>query len=163
MLVAVYLVAIVAANLAVANFGPAVSIVCAFVFIGLDLTTRDKLHEAWVGRYLWPKMLLLIAGGSVLSWLLNASAGPIALASFVAFLLSGLADALVYSLLHKRAYLVKVNGSNLVSAAVDSVTFPTLAFGGFDPVISLGQFAAKVAGGFVWALILSGWKRRRVA
>jgi hypothetical protein len=162
MLVALYLAAIVAANLSVAQFGPAVAVLNAFVFIGLDLTTRDKLHEAWQGRYLWPKMLLLIAGGSVLSWLLNASAGPIALASFAAFLLSGLADALIYSLLHKRAYLVKVNGSNLVSAAVDSLTFPTLAFGGLDPLISLGQFVAKVAGGFVWALILSGWKRRRV-
>ena len=163
-LITLYLAAIVLANLSVAQFGPTVAVVNAFIFIGLDLTARDKLHEAWVGMLLWPKMLGLIATGSILSWLLNANAGPIALASFVAFFLSGLVDALVYSLLHSKAYLVKVNGSNLVSAAVDSLVFPALAFGW--PLlwgIVLGQFVAKVAGGFVWSIVLAGWKRAKMA
>ena len=43
-IVGLYLVAIIAANLLVAKFGPAISIVNAFLFIGLDLTARDKLH-----------------------------------------------------------------------------------------------------------------------
>jgi uncharacterized PurR-regulated membrane protein YhhQ (DUF165 family) len=57
--------------------------------------------------------------------------------------------------------MVKVNGSNLISAAVDSIVFPTLAFGAVLPWIMLGQFAAKVAGGAVWALILRQRKRRQ--
>lgn len=153
-LIALYLVAIVAANLLVTAFGPSVAIIGAFLFIGLDLTTRDRLHEAWRGRNLWLRMLALIAAGSLLSYALNRDAGPIALASFVAFLLAGLADALTYHLLRERAYLVKVNGSNVIGAAVDSLVFPTLAFGGLLPVIVLGQFVAKVAGGMLWSFVL---------
>jgi hypothetical protein len=47
-----YLAAIMAANLLVVQFGPSIAIVSAFLFIGLDLTTRDYLHEAWRGRWL---------------------------------------------------------------------------------------------------------------
>jgi len=154
--VALYLSAIVAANLSVAWFGPRMTIVNAFLFIGLDLTARDKLHDAWHGRYLWPKMAALIAAGSILSWLLNRNAGQIALASFIAFACAGVVDAIVYHLLHKYPRWLRVNGSNIPSAAVDSLVFPTLAFGGFLPLITLGQFAAKVTGGLIWSFILRG-------
>jgi hypothetical protein len=149
-----YLTAIVLANLSVAKFGPSVTIVNAFLFIGLDLTSRDALHEAWHGRGLVWKMALLIAAGSLLSWALNRNAGQIALASFVAFACAATVDTITYQILHKRAWMVKVNGSNLFSAATDSLVFPTLAFGSFMPLVVLGQFAAKVLGGFVWSLIL---------
>ena len=46
LLIGMYLAAIVAANLSVAAFGLAVSIANAFIFIALDLTSRDRLHEA---------------------------------------------------------------------------------------------------------------------
>lgn len=161
MIVLIYLAAIVAANVTVAAFGPGMVIVNAFVLIGLDLTARDKLHDAWRGRWLWPRMALLILTGGVLSWVLNA--GAIAFASTVAFALSASADALTYTLLGDRARLLRVNGSNIVGAAVDSLVFPTLAFGAFLWPIVLGQFAAKVAGGFVWSLILAVPLRRRAA
>lgn len=159
-LVGMYLAAIVAANLSVATFGPAVTIPIAFLFIALDLTARDRLHETWQGKHLLRNMALLIAGGSALSYLLNAATGPIALASFVAFAVSAALDTLMYHLLHERAYLVKVNGSNLVSAAADSIIFPWLAFGAFLPWIVLGQFIAKVIGGAVWAWVLRPTRRR---
>jgi queuosine precursor transporter len=151
-IIALYLSAIVAANLLVAAFGPAISILNAFLFIALDLTARDRLHEAWKGQGLIWKMALLIATGSILSYLLNASVGPIALASFVAFGVAATLDALCYHALRERDYLVKVNGSNVVSAAADSLIFPLLAFGLplLWPVV-LGQFIAKVFGGFLWA------------
>lgn len=152
--VLVYLVAAILANLSVAAFGPGATIVNAFVFIGLDLTSRDSLHEAWKGKYLWPKMLTLIAAGSLISWLLNRNSGPIALASFLAFLASGVVDAVVYQFLHDKKWLLKVNGSNVFSALADSLIFPTVAFGSLLPWIVLGQFAAKVGGGFLWSLIL---------
>lgn len=153
-LVCLYLVAIVAANLSVAWFGAGASIANAFLFIGLDLTSRDKLHDLW-GRGLVWKMGLLIATGSLLSWLLNRNAGQIALASLVAFACGGFVDATIYQLLRNKTKLLQVNGSNIFSALADSLIFPTVAFGSFLPLIVLGQFAAKVLGGFVWSLIIN--------
>ena len=150
-----YLTAAVLANLSTSFFGAYASILNAFLFIGLDLTARDKLHDAWQGRYLWVKMFALIAVGSGISYLLNRNAGMIAIASLAAFGVSGLVDAIVYQFLHDKAWMVKVNGSNIFSALSDSLIFPTIAFGGFLPLIVLGQFAAKVTGGFIWSWIIA--------
>lgn len=155
MLVVVYLAAIVTANLTVAAFGPSVSIINAFLLIGLDLSTRDALHERWQHRHLLLKMTALVASGSVLSWLLNRDAGRIALASAVAFGAAAIADTVIYHLLRRSSRLRRMNGSNSVSAAIDSILFPTIAFGGFMPLITLGQYAAKVVGGALWAWILA--------
>lgn len=164
MIVILYLSAIVIANLLVAQFGPAVTIVNAFLFIGLDITARDALHERWQRRQLWLKMAILIGAGSILSAALNWQARNIALASFAAFAGSGLIDTLVYQLLHDRTMLVKINGSNLLSAAVDSVVFPALAFGfPLLPGIMAGQFVAKALGGFVWSVTLRGFHANTVA
>jgi len=149
-----YLGSVILANLTIARFGPSAAIAVAFLFIGLDLTSRDKLHEAWHNNGLVWKMGLLIATGSLISWLLNRNAGQIALASFIAFACAAVVDTIVYQILRKQKYMVKVNGSNVFSAAVDSLVFPTIAFGGFLPWITLGQFAAKVFGGLIWAFIL---------
>ena len=151
--VILYLVAIVAANVTIMLFGPSWSIVNAFLFIGFNLTARDHLHDAWQGKHLKRNMFLLIAAGAVISALFGA--GQIAVASFVAFAASETVDAITYQALGNRRKLVQVNGSNVVSAAVDSVIFPALAFGW--PLmfgIMAGQFIAKVAGGFIWSLVL---------
>jgi len=149
-----YLVAIVAANLIVARLGPWVTPLTGFVFIGLDLTTRDKLHDSWRNSGLLWKMAALIGSGSALSWVLNRSAGQIAFASFVAFGASATIDALVYHFVRGDKF-ERVNWSNLASAAVDSVLFPALAFG-WPPSMEIvyGQSTAKVAGGLFWSLIL---------
>jgi len=152
----IYLVSILAANLIITEFGPSFSIITAFVLIGLDLTVRDRLHDTWKNQGLWWKMTLLIATGSALSYLLNRNAGPIAFASFMAFAASGIADTITYHLLGQRTRLLRINGSNVVSSAVDSVIFPALAFGfPLMWMIMLGQFAAKVLGGGLWSLILN--------
>lgn len=172
-LIGMYLAAIVVANLTVAIFGPAVAVFNAFVFISLDLTSGDGLHEAWRGRGLAWKMAALIASGSALSYalalLLPSSLPPdrvaqIARASFIAFAVSAGLDRLTYAALGERAYLVKVNGSNVVSAAADSLIFPALAFGLplLWPIV-VGQFVAKVAGGAVWGYVLRGRKAVRHA
>jgi hypothetical protein len=152
--VSIYVAAITAANLSVAAFGPAVTPINAFLLIGLDLSLRDKLHDRWAGRQLWPRMLAMIVGAGVISYALNPATGTIALASVVAFTVAGLVDAIVYQGLLGRPYLVRANGSNSAGALVDSLVFPTIAFGGFLPAIVALQFAAKVAGGFVWSLAL---------
>lgn len=156
MLIALYIGAVVIANVLVGMFGPAVSVITAFVFIGLDVTTRDALHERWHGRHLARNMALLIGAGSLLSALLNAQVARVALASCLAFAGAGAADTVVYTMLGGRARFIKINGSNVVSSAVDSVLFPALAFG-FPLLwaVMAGQFVAKVAGGFVWSLVLA--------
>ena len=156
--VVIYLVAIVVANLVLLWFGPVASIYNAFILIGLDLSLRDKLHDQWHHKNLWLKMLLLICGGSAITIALNWDALPIAFASATAFLVSGVGDALVYSGLRKHKFLVRSNGSNVAGSALDSVIFPTMAFGVFMPEIILGQFLAKVCGGAVWSFILSRLK-----
>lgn len=153
MYVILYLIAIVLANLTIAAFGPSMVIINAFVFIGLDLTARDRLHDAWRGNRLILKTVFLIATGSGISWLLNRDAGAIALASCVAFAAAATIDAVVYHLLGRYPRWLRINGSNIPSALVDSLVFPTLAFGGFLPLIVLGQFLAKVLGGLVWSLV----------
>ena len=156
--VALYLAAAIAANVLVGIFGPSISILDAFLFIGLNITTRDVLHDRW-GKGYKLRMALLIGAGSLLSWLLSPKIGHIALASFVAFAASEIADTATYQVLHKRPWLQRVNGSNVVAAAVDSLLFPTIAFGGFMPIIVLGQFAAKTLGGGMWAWIIARqWK-----
>lgn len=154
MLIALYLLAIVAANLSVTFFGPVSAPINAFLLIGFDLVARDALHERWKGKNLWLKMLLLIGVGGVISWFINQGAGRVAIASFIAFALSGIFDTLVYQLLDRHSKMLKINGSNIVSSAVDSLSFPTLAFGAFIPWVVFGQFAAKVIGGYVWSIII---------
>ena len=153
-LVVAYLVAIAAANVLVSQYGPAVAMVNAFLFIGLDLSTRDQLHERWQGRALWPRMLALIVTGGLLSLLLGGT-GRVALASCLAFVGAGVADTIVYRVLQRAPWRWRSNGSNVVAAAVDSLCFPLLAFGW--PLlwaIVLGQFVANVLGGALWVCLL---------
>ena len=156
--VGMYLIAIVAANLIISYFGPAATIITAFVFIGLDITARDKLHETWHGNGLLWKMFALILTGSIISYLLNQNTLQVGIASAVAFSVAATADALVYQKLFTKPWMLKVNASNIVSAALDSIIFPTIAFGAFMPAIILGQFLAKTFGGAIWAMIIEDRK-----
>src|SRR4051812_47863469 len=124
----IYIFILVVANMVIAWFGPAATPVVAFLLIGLDLTLRDRLHDQWLGRQLWPRMLALIVSAGVVSYVLNPASGAIAIASVVAFGLAALADAAAYQLLAGRSWAVRVNGSNVIGAAVDSLIFPLMAF-----------------------------------
>jgi hypothetical protein len=148
----IYISALVAANLLVAFIGPWFSVVNSFVLIGLDLTLRDKLHDKWDGNPL--KIGALIAVAGAISYLLNPASGHIAIASVVAFCLSMAADSFVYQKLRNKSWEKRTTGSNLAGAAVDSITFPTIAFGGLMPEIVAMQFVSKVIGGFIWTKII---------
>lgn len=146
-----YIAAIVVANYTISIFGPVVSPLNAFLLIGLDLSLRDKLHE----RLGFVRMSLLTITAGVISYALNPAAGMIAVASAMSFILANLADGATYQKLIKRKFLVKSNGSNTAGAAVDSISFPTIAFGVLMPEIILMQFVAKLSGGFLWSLTLN--------
>jgi queuosine precursor transporter len=150
-----YAVSMLVANLTVAAFGPVVAPINAFFLIGLDLALRDWLH---VRLKVW-QMAALIVGTSLLTFAVNPAAQNIAVASAVSFALAAVADWLVFSRI-RGTWTKRSNYSNVAGAAVDSLLFPTLAFGGLMPGIVLAQFAAKVAGGAVWTWMLS---RRRLA
>lgn len=145
-----YVAAMLLANLLVSQFGPAISPVLAFFLIGFDLSMRDWLHV----RMRATQMIGLICVAGLLTYALNPAAGMIAIASAVAFTSAALVDWAAFAKL-RGSWLFRANGSNVAGAAVDSLIFPTLAFGALMPHIVALQFAAKVVGGSVWALILS--------
>lgn len=154
MLSIIYIAAICAANFSVHLFGPVATPFNAFLLIGLDFVIRDKLHERIGVRKI---MLLIIIAGAI-SYAINPATDMIAIASVSAFALAALTDATVYQSLIRKPWLVKSNGSNVASSAVDSVVFPLIAFGAFIPWIVAGQFVAKVFGGAVWSWLLRGVK-----
>ena len=183
-LIGMYLGAIIVANLVVAKWGLDVVVdlggsigqiqvifFTALLLIGLDLTARDFLHDLWKEK-LWENMLKLIVAGSLLSLVVNyvlAQAGwgapwvivqNIAIASTIAFFCAGLADTLAYQLLGEQERLLRINGSNVASGFVDSLVFPTLAFGilAGAPIgsailwgVTAQMTIAKILGGFLWA------------
>ena len=153
-LVALYLAAIVAANLTLTHWGPSAIIPNAFFLIGLDLVTRDRLADFW-GTTRWAKMALLIAAGGALSYWVNADAAKIAVASCVAFAAAELGEALVYHLIRRQPWTERAPKAAVVGAAIDSIVFPTLAFGAFVFSTSFAQFAAKVGGAFVWTFVIA--------
>lgn len=148
--IAAYAAAMTIANLSVATFGPSITPINAFVLIGLDLAMRDWLH---VRLKVW-QMGLLIAATGALTFILNPAAGQIAIASACAFTAAALVDWGTFTKL-RGSWLFRANGSNVAGAAVDSLLFPTIAFGALMPHIVAMQFVAKVAGGAVWAWLLN--------
>src|SRR6266508_3072026 len=103
---------------------------------GLCLLARDWVHDA-AGRV---AVLAAIGAGGAASAVM---AGPrLALASAAAFVVSELADLLVYQPLRRRGWALAVLASGAVGAPVDTVLF--LALAGFPIWAALpGQLLAK--------------------
>jgi uncharacterized PurR-regulated membrane protein YhhQ (DUF165 family) len=106
-------------------------------------------------------MAVLIAFTGLLTFALNPAAGQIAVASAVAFTTAALVDWGTFVKL-KGSWLIRANGSNVAGAAVDSIIFPTIAFGALMPHIVAVQFIAKVAGGAIWAWVLSRFAKPEI-
>jgi uncharacterized PurR-regulated membrane protein YhhQ (DUF165 family) len=152
--IAAYVIAMTVAKLLVAEFGRVVVPLSAFLLIGLDLALRDWLHvrlRAW-------QMGAVIAAGGLVTLAANPAAAHIALASAAAFVCAASVDWAVFART-TGTWQRRANVSNVAGAGVDSLVFPLLAFGGLDIVTVGGMFIAKVAGGAMWAWLLS----RRVA
>lgn len=162
LLIAAYIVANTAANLILVatpiEWRATASILIACTFVALDITSRDRLHDIWHGDR--RKIGMLIGCGALLSALINYAAWPVAVASCVAFALSGATDTAVYHWLRLQTWYTRSNGSNIASSFVDSAVFLGLAglFGIFPiaaiPIAFAGQFFAKVIGGAIWSIWL---------
>ncbi|MDU1573244.1 MAG: VUT family protein [Pantoea sp.] len=155
MIAVIYVVAICAANLLVARYGPWVTPINAFFLVGLDMVLRDILHE----RYGIMRSLFLSAIAGIVSYAINPASGLIAIASMVAFIAAAFVNALVYQKLIDKPWLKKSNAGNVAAAAVDSVLFPLIAFGAFLPLIIGAQFVCKTVGGAIWSWLLRGVKK----
>jgi len=151
MLIAIiaYAFAMTAANLLIVKFGVWMSPVNSFFLIGLTLVLRDWLH---IRLKAWQMALLITASGGI-TYLLNPAAAQIAIASSVAFTLAALVDWAIFAKV-TGTWFKRSNVSNVAGAAVDSVAFPTIAFGVLMPEIVLAQFASKIVGGFIWSFVL---------
>lgn len=151
-----YLLAIVAGNLLAARFGAWATPAVGFFLIGLDLTLRDLLHQGWQERgVLKRNMALLVLAGSWMTLIANPHAARIALASTLAFALETVTATAVYWLCFRWPRLWKMNAANVAGGLVDSLTFPTVAFGQFLPLVILAQWGAKAGGGLLWSLVLT--------
>lgn len=153
MIIFIYISCMVVANLLIASFGPWFSPINAFMFIGLDMVIRDRLHDRWKSKNLYRNMALLVLSASLITYLLNPAAGVIALASVAAFSACMLVNTLIYQLVIKYKWMVRSNTSNVFGAATDSIVFPTIAFGSLMWEIVFLQFIAKVGGGFLWSFM----------
>ena len=151
-LAGVFLAAVVAANLIIADQGPDAAPKVAFLLIGLDLVVRDLLHDRLPRRELLGLMGGLVLAGAALAYIASPDAGDIALGSSLAFAAAFTVDGLVYHALRHRPFLERSNASNLAGAVVDTIVFYEVAFGTLDG--SFAQFTAKVAGGVLFALLL---------
>lgn len=158
--VIIYVSAICSANLLVAAFGPSITPINAFVLIALDMTLRDKLHDMWSGKNVSFRMAWLILSAGAVSYAINPATGIISIASVSAFAISATVDYIVYQAAIHHRWLVRSNASNVAGSAVDSVVFPTIAFGAIMPEIVIAQLSAKVIGGFVWSVII-GWASKK--
>ena len=146
---------IFAANATIAVLGPipvgfGLLAPAGVYFAGLTFTLRDLLHDAVGVR----GVLAAVAVGALASGVLSPA---FALASGTAFLVSELADLLVYAPLRRRRWLLAVALSNVVGLLADSALFLVLAFG------SLQYFPGQVVGK-LWVtgaavLALWGWRR----
>ena len=146
----VYASAMTLANLSIATFGVWISPINAFIFIGLDLALRDWLH---IKIKMWQMGALIVSTG-LITYALNPSAGMIAVASALSFMLAALADWAVFTKI-TGTWFKRANVSNVAGAAVVSIAFPTIAFGVLMPEIIAMQFVAKIAGGAIWTYLLN--------
>lgn len=153
-LAAIYLAAIVAANLIITAEGPSATPYVALGLVALDLVARDVLHDRTSGRARIVLIAFLIVAGSVLSYALNADASQIALASGLAFAASLTVDTLVYQAVRYMPWLERSTLSNVASAIIDSAVFIAVAFPGFLWGTFAIQSGMKIAGGVLFALML---------
>ena len=162
MSIPLYILATVAANLTAGIFilGGFVSI--GTLFFGATFTLRDRIHRR--GR----RAVYATIGAALLVNVAVAAAlgtpARIIAASFVSIALAEAADTEVYQRLLGRAWMVRVLGSNLVSAPLDSALFVLLAFGGVLPLAqALGLIVGDTLVKLVVGALVAIWRQRDAA
>jgi hypothetical protein len=120
--------------------------------IGLALVLRDFVQRE-LGP--WWAVGAILAGAALSAWIAPPA---LVMASGVAFLLSELADMLVYTPLRERRLGLAVLASGIVGAVVDSAVFLWLAFGSFTYLD--GQIVGKLWASLAAFVFLAVLQRR---
>lgn len=158
-LVTAFVLAMAAANLSIAVFGPWFLPVTAFFAVGVVLVSRDYLHDVWRDRFgggFWPRMIAMIVAAAGISFAVDSSAARIAIASVCALVGTALAETFIFQGAFNRPWMQRSNLSNVGGAFADSLIFPVVAFGfGFEGLLLLvvTQAAMKAAGGLFWSSV----------
>lgn len=155
LIVLAYLFAIVASNLLVARYGQIALVFTAWVLIPFDLVARDILHGRWEGPTLWPRIVLLIHAGALITLALNWEAWRVAVASVTAFAVGTVVNTALFARWDWMPRLWRMTSTNSVVALIDSTLFPILAFGLLSWEISFLQFVSKSVGAYAWAVIVN--------
>lgn len=153
-----YIATIFAANWSLSTFGLipvgfGLMAPAGVLFAGLALTLRDLTQDS-LGKV---AALLAIVLGALLSAIVSPQ---FALASGAAFLLSELADFVVYTPIRRTRPLLAVAASNTVGLVVDSALFLWLAFGSLAYLE--GQIVGKLEVTILAVLALWAWRRSKV-
>jgi len=153
---ALFALSIPAANWMIGNFGtfcvpegpclipvaPGITAPSGVLMVGAALVLRDLVQRSL--GFKWALGAVLV--GATLSGLVATQA--LVIASATAFLLSELADLLVYTPLQKKGLTRAVVASSVVGLIVDSIVFLYLAFGSLDYIS--GQIIGKM-----WMVLLA--------
>jgi queuosine precursor transporter len=164
---AAYIVCIVAANWAVATFGPVpvgfgLVAPAGVYFAGATFTFRNFTQQSLGRRWGFGAIAL----GALLSYAVTdktipGAVLPLAVASGLTFALSETADALVWTKLRERDWWARAMGlGDLAGQVIDSAVFLALAFGSLE--FLAGQILGKQW--TIWPALLGMWlwKRRAV-
>lgn len=156
-LLATYCGAITTANGLVTAYGQPALLVTAFCVIPFDLVVRDLMQDRWQDQSSWAlrlRMAVVILAGSGLSYITTVGSLRVTTASFIAFSLTGLVDALTYQWMIKLGRLFRINTATVIGGMTDTVVFATIAFDHASLELMASQAVMKVAGGAVWSLLL---------
>lgn len=147
--IVLYLFSIVLANILILQFGSWMIPIVSFLLIGFDLVVRDKLTD--VISKLQMFIMILISG--LITFIINSNSIQISIASSLSFTIASLVDWYVFvnssGTWSQRSYK-----SNIFGATVDSLIFPTIAFGSFILHIVVIQIITKIIGSAMWVYLI---------
>jgi uncharacterized PurR-regulated membrane protein YhhQ (DUF165 family) len=154
LLISLYLISIISANLLLKHFGAYGLWVSSFLLIPFDFVVRCVFHETWSSKQLLTRLLLLTLAASFLTFILNQDAKLIAIASVFGFVSAQLGAGIFYQLNKGKSLFFKVNISDIIAISFDSIVFQFIAFGNISPIVTTGQIVVKFLGGLMWYYIL---------
>jgi len=152
--ISIYLAAFVFANFIVVWYGKTGLIFTALFLIPFDFVMRCMFHETWKGKELLFKLGGLTLTASVLTYFINRDTLNIASGSAVGFIAAQIFAGVFYQWAIKKAYWIKVNGSDLFGIVTDSIVFQLVAFASVDFSITLSQTILKLVGGIAWYYVI---------
>lgn len=131
---AAYVAVFVMVNLIVHWCGAWIIPLTTMACVAANMLGRDKLLLEGGAKF--SIGACTVAG--LLTCLVLPDAGQVAIASLAAVVCSAIVSAIAWGFFPDGHWK-----NNIISAVADALVFPTVAFGAFLPLVSLGQFAGK--------------------